>query len=92
MFIRGTIDFPEQKIVEQDLYNSNEELRNSDIYIRDNNCTIKVKLIDPYSLLIKYDSLEYSYISQNQIQFLKEPLIDGMILSVRLNELITIKN
>ncbi|CAF2075585.1 unnamed protein product [Rotaria magnacalcarata] len=87
--IPGTIDFPGQQIIEQDLYNSNEELRNTDIFIRfdkcENNHTLKAKLIDPYSLLIKYDSLRYAYVSRAQIEFDKDPLLDGMILSVRLD-------
>ncbi len=88
--IRGTIDFPGQRIIEQDLYNSNEKLRNIDVYIRLNKCennqTIKAKLIDPYSLLIKYDSLRYNYVSRDEIQFENNPLMDGMILSVQLND------
>ncbi|CAF3365695.1 unnamed protein product [Rotaria sp. Silwood1] len=63
--IPGTIDFPGQRIIEQDLYNSNEELRNTDIYIRLNkyqNYQIsKAKLIDPYSLLVKHDSSRYLF-------------------------------
>jgi hypothetical protein len=89
LLIRGTIDFPGQRLIEQDLYNSNEQLRNTDVYINFNNCdnkqTTKAILIDPYLLLIKHDSLRYSYVSRDQIQFDKDPLMDGMILSVRLN-------
>ncbi len=88
--IRGTIDFPGQRIIEQDLYNSNEKLRNIDVYIRLNKCensqTIKAKLIDPYLLLIKYDSLRYNYVSRDDIQFENDPLMDGRILSVQLND------
>jgi hypothetical protein len=95
LFLRGTIDFPGQKILEQDLYNSNEELRNSDVEIRSNKCdndrTIKGKLIDPYLLLIKDDLARYSYVSRDQIQFQNNPLMDGMILSVRLNDPIITK-
>ncbi|CAF0761249.1 unnamed protein product [Rotaria sordida] len=87
--VPGTIDFPGQKIIEQDLYNSNEELRNTDIYIRlnkyENNQALKAKLIDPYSLLIKYNSSRYIYVSRDQIEFNTDPLMDGMILSVRLD-------
>jgi len=88
LFTRGTIDFPGQEIIEQDLYNSSEELRNTDVYITLNKCenTIKAELIDPYLLLIKHDSSRYSYVSRDQIQFNTDPLMDGMILSVRLND------
>ncbi|CAF4869553.1 unnamed protein product [Rotaria sp. Silwood1] len=69
--IPGTIDFPGQRIIEQDLYNSNEELRNTDIYIRLNkyqNYQIsKAKLIDPYSLLVKHDSSRYLFVSRDEI-------------------------
>ncbi|CAF0818397.1 unnamed protein product [Rotaria sp. Silwood1] len=86
--IPGTIDFPGQRIIEQDLYNSNEELRNTDIYIRLNkyqNYQIsKAKLIDPYSLLVKHDSSRYLFVSRDEIEFDKDPLMDGMILSVQL--------
>ena len=88
--IRGTIDFPGQNIIEQDLYDSNEELRHTTVHIRLNSCennqTTKAKLIDPHVFLIKYDSSRYGYISRDQIQFENDPLMDGMILSVRLND------
>ncbi|CAF0744589.1 unnamed protein product [Adineta steineri] len=95
--IPGTIDFPDQKLIEQDLYNSNEELRNTDVYIHLNQCensqTLKAQLIDPYLFLIKYSSLRYMYVKREQIEFSKDPLMDGMILSVRLeNETITKTN
>ncbi len=57
----------------------------------ENNQTIKAKLIDPYSLLIKYDSLRYNYVSRDEIQFENDPLMDGMILSVQLNDPIITK-
>jgi len=92
LLIRGTIDFPGQRIIEQDLYNSSEKLRNTDVYINFNNCeNKKATLIDPYLLLIKHDSSRYTYISRDQIQFDKDPLMDGMILSVRLNNSTTTK-
>jgi hypothetical protein len=95
LFIRGTIDFPGQRIIEQDLYNSNEELRNTDVYIRlyqcENNQTIKAILIDPYLLLIKYSSLRYTYVSRDQMEFNKDPLMNGMILSVQLDNRTTKK-
>lgn len=95
VFIRGTIDFPGQQLIEQDVYNSNEELRNSDVYIRLNKCntkeTFRVQLMDPYSMLVKDESSRYSYISRDQIEFNKDPMMDGMILSVRLNDSIMTK-
>ena len=72
------------------MYNSNEELRNTAVYIRLNKCetkdSSKAQLIDPYSFLVKYDSSRYHYVSRDQIEFENDPLIDGMILSVRLND------
>ncbi|UJR28232.1 hypothetical protein I4U23_009482 [Adineta vaga] len=88
--VPGTIDFPGRRIIEQDLYNSNEDLRDTDVYIRLNQCennqTIKAQLIDPYLLLVKYNSLRYSYVSRDQIEFNKDPGMNGMILSVRLDD------
>lgn len=88
-FIRGTIDFPGQQILEQDLYNSNEELRDAYVYIRSNengnNQASKAKLIDPYSFLVQYDSSRYTYVLREHIEFNQDPGIDGMILSVRLD-------
>lgn len=93
LFIRGTIDFPGQRIIEQDFFNSTEELRDIDVFINlnkcENNLTTKAKLIDPYLLLIQYDSSRYTYVSYDQIQFNNNPLMNGMILSVRLNDLST---
>ncbi|CAF1304467.1 unnamed protein product [Adineta ricciae] len=87
--IPGTIDFPGQRILEQDLYNSNEDLRNMEIYVRSTQCddeeATKARLIDPYSLLIKYDSSRYTYVSRDQIEFNQDPNMNGMVLSVRLD-------
>jgi hypothetical protein len=92
---RGTIDFVGQRIIEQDLYSSNEQLRNTNVYIRRNECghniTSKAKLVDPYLLLIQHDSSRYSYVSRDQIEFTKNPLMDGTILAVRLDDSITAK-
>lgn len=72
------------------MYNSNEELRHSDVHIRLNKCnnkeTFRAQLMDPYSMLVKYDSSRYFYVSRDQIEFDDDPLMDGMILSVRLND------
>ncbi len=55
------------------------------MYQCENNQTTKAILIDPYLLLIKYSSLRYTYVSRDQIEFNKDPLMDGMILSVQLD-------
>ena len=72
------------------MYNSNEELRQTNVHIRLNGCdnkeTFQAQLIDPYSYLVKFDSSRYSYVSRDQIEFDKDPSMDGMILSVRLND------
>ena len=76
-------------MIEQDLYNSNEELRNNDIFIRLNKCrnnqVLKAKLIDPYIFLIEHNSSRYMYVSREQIVFNRDPFMNGMILSVRFN-------
>jgi hypothetical protein len=37
---RGTIDFPDEKIIEQDLYSTNERLRNTNVHILFRICTL----------------------------------------------------
>lgn len=80
-------------MIEQDFYNSNEQLRNTDVFLRTTDCgsneTIKAKLINPYSWLVRHDSSRYAYVSRDRIEFSRDPTMDGMILSVRLDEATT---
>ena len=77
-------------MLEQDLYSSTELLRQTEVFVRlgdgEKNATVKSKIIDPYRLLVKYDSSRYGYVSRDQIEFKKDPQMNGMILSVRLND------
>ena len=88
---RGTIDFPGEKIIEQDLYSTNERLRNNDVYVYGhptacgNSSPRYSKLIDPYRLLISsYPETGYSFVLREQIRFPKDHVANGMILSVQL--------
>ncbi|CAF1416983.1 unnamed protein product, partial [Didymodactylos carnosus] len=89
--IRSTINIDGNKLGEQDLYSSNELLRNQDIYLKSNlechcNTTTNTgKIIDPYNLLIKQDN-RYIYVERRQLQFTKDPQLDGMILKISLND------
>lgn len=91
VFISGTIDFYGAKIIEQDLYSSNEQLRDATIYLRTNDSDTRgpqfYKLVDPYRLLVRNGNYKYFYVSREDIQFQKDPLMNGMILSVKLNDI-----
>jgi len=45
----------------------------------------KAKLVDPYSLLVEEGS-RFLYVDQKNIQFDKEPQLNGKILSVRFKD------
>ena len=90
MSSRGTIDFPGQRILEQDFYHSNEQLRDTDVFIRSLECgsnlTVKAKLIDPYAFLVRHESSRFTYVARDRIEFNREPFMDGMVLSVRFED------
>lgn len=87
MLLRGTIDFPDQQLVERDFYSSNEELRDSTIFLGSNGCSViesrQATLVDPHTFLIKSESSRYSYVSRDNIEFKQDPVLNGMILAVR---------
>lgn len=80
-FFSGTIDFPGQKVLEQDLYSSQERLRNTNIYAGPS--LTLAKLVDPYQFLIKTNSNRYTYAAYNAVEYTKDPLLNGKTLSVR---------
>lgn len=88
--VPGTIDFPGQRMIEQDFYGSNELLRNAEIFIRSNDCSnnarTKAKLVDPYSFLVENDVSRYTYVARDRLEFTRDPTMDGMVLSVRLED------
>lgn len=57
------------------------------MYIRPSGCTentaVKAELVDPHSVLIKYNWQRYAFVSREQIEYEQEPFVDGMVLSVR---------
>lgn len=77
-------------MIEQDFYGSNELLRNSEIFIRSNDCSntvrTKAKLVDPYSFLVENDASRYTYVARDRLEFTRDPTMDGMVLSVRLED------
>ena len=75
-------------MIEQDFYNSNELLRNTETLVRSDDCPgsfrTKAKLVDPYSFLIENDASRFSYVARDQLEFARNPAMDGMVLSVQL--------
>ena len=51
-----------------------------------NNLTVKAKLIDPYAFLVRHESSRFTYVARDRIEFNREPFMDGMVLSVRLED------
>ena len=84
---RGSIEFPGATFTEQDVYSSNELLRNTNVYVTSGvGCNFaKAKLVDPYSLLVKEGS-KFRYVDQKSIQFDREPHLDGKIVSAQLKD------
>jgi hypothetical protein len=80
-------------VTEQDVYSSNELLRNTDVSVA---CGVgcnfgKAKLVDPYSLLVREGS-KFRYADQKSLQFDKEPHLSGKIVSAQLNDTTTTKS
>lgn len=82
---RGSIDFPGATLTEQDVYSSNELLRNTDVHVASGvGCNFaKAKLVDPYSLLVQ-EASKFRYVDQKSIQFDKEPHLNGKIIAAHL--------
>ena len=80
-------------MTEQDVYSSNELLRNTEVNVECGaGCSYaKAKLVDPYSLLVREGS-KFRYADQKSIQFDKEPNLNGKIVSAQLNDTTTTKN